>query len=85
MPSDAAYDGARRVWNGMIDRWPALVVRPTNVDDVISAVRFGREHDLVMAIRGGGHGMAGHSTCDGGVVIDLSRMPGVTVAAIRRR
>jgi FAD/FMN-containing dehydrogenase len=84
-PSDASYDDVRKVWNGMIDRRPALVVRPVTVDDVVAAVRFGRETDLVIAIRGGGHSMSGLSTCDGGLVIDLSAMRGVTVDPIARR
>jgi FAD/FMN-containing dehydrogenase len=84
VPNDPGYDDARKVWNGMIDRRPALVVRPTGVDDVVSAVRFGRENGLVLAIRGGGHSMAGYSTCDGGLVVDLSRMRGVTIDAERR-
>ncbi len=78
-PGDAGYDDARRVWNGMIDRRPALVVRPLGSEDVITAVRFGRDNDLLIAVRGGGHSLPGHSTCDGGLVIDLSRMRGVTV------
>jgi FAD/FMN-containing dehydrogenase len=85
VPGDPAYDDARKVWNGMIDRRPGLVVRPVAVDDVVAAVRFGRENDLVTAIRGGGHSMSGLSTCDGGLVIDLSRMRGVTVDPARRR
>lgn len=79
VPADPSYDDARRVRNGMIDRRPAIVVRPTNTDDVIAALRFARDEDLVIAIRGGGHSMAGLSTCDGGMVIDLSRMRGATV------
>jgi len=84
LPADAGYDQARRVWNGMIDRRPALVVRPRSVTDVVSAIRFGREHDLALAIRGGGHSLPGLSTCDDGMVIDLSLMRGVTVDPVRR-
>ncbi|HET7854998.1 MAG TPA: FAD-binding oxidoreductase [Gaiellaceae bacterium] len=78
-PGDPGYDGARAVWNGMVDRRPALVVRPTGADDVVEAVRFAREQDLVVAVRGGGHSIPGLSTCDDGIVIDLSRMRGATV------
>jgi FAD/FMN-containing dehydrogenase len=78
-PGDAAYDAARAVWNGMVDRRPALVVRPTGPDDVVIALRHARERDLVVAVRCGGHSIPGHSTCDDGIVIDLSRMGGATV------
>lgn len=78
-PDDGRYDAARRVWNGMVDRRPALIVKPTNAAEVAAAIRVGRDNDLVIAIRGGGHSAAGLSTCDGGIVIDLSRMRGVTV------
>ena len=81
LPADAGYEDARRVWNGMIDRRPALIVRPTNPDDVAAAVRFGRDNSLVIAVRGGGHSLPGFSTCDDGIVIDLSRMRGVDVDA----
>lgn len=84
LPADDEYASARKVWNGMIDRRPALVARPASVADVVAAVRFGREHDLVIAIRGGGHSMAGYSTCDDGLVIDLSNMRGVTVDPVAR-
>jgi FAD/FMN-containing dehydrogenase len=84
LPGDPEYDAARVVWNGMVDRRPGVVVRPTGSADVISAVRFAREHDLVIAVRGGGHSISGQSTCDDGVVIDLSRMRGVRVDPERR-
>jgi FAD/FMN-containing dehydrogenase len=79
LPDDEGYDAARIVWNAAVDRYPAVVVRPTDVDDVAAAVRFGREHDLVIAVRCGGHSMGGFSTCDDGIVIDLSAMRGVRV------
>lgn len=78
-PDAAGYDDARRVWNSMFDRRPAMVVRPLTVDDVVAAVRFGRELDVEIAIRGGGHSSVGHSTTNGGLVIDLKRMDGVSV------
>ncbi len=78
-PEDAAYDAARRVYNGMIDKRPKLIVRAVDVADVMTAVRYGRENELLTAIRGGGHNGAGLGTCDGGLVIDLSPMKGVRV------
>ncbi|NLF75134.1 MAG: FAD-binding oxidoreductase [Chloroflexi bacterium] len=79
LPDDAAYDEARKVWNGMIDRYPALIVRPLDVSDVIAAVNFAREHDLLLSVRGGGHNVAGHATNDGGIVIDLAEMKQIEV------
>jgi FAD/FMN-containing dehydrogenase len=84
-PDATGYDDARRVWNAVFDRRPALVVRPSNVDDVVAAVRFGRERDLEIAIRGGGHSAVGHSTSDGGLVIDLGQMNEVSVDPSSRR
>src|SRR5690349_21690787 len=81
---DADYDQARRVWNGMIDRSPRMIVRCTTTADVVSAVNFARDNNLVLAVRGGGHNAAGLSTCDDGVVVDLSGMRGVTVDPVKR-
>jgi FAD/FMN-containing dehydrogenase len=67
----ADYDVARAVWNGAIDRRPRLIARCIGTADVIAAVRFAREHDLEIAIRGGGHNVAGTAVCDDGIVIDL--------------
>ena len=78
-PGDPGYDAARVVWNGLVDRHPALIVRPTHVGDVVTALRFAREEDLLIAVRCGGHSIPGFSTCDDGILIDLSRMRGAQV------
>jgi FAD/FMN-containing dehydrogenase len=78
-PDDAGYEQARKVYNGMIDRRPAMVVRAANVGDVMAAVNHARNNGLPIAIRGGGHSVPGFGTCDGGVVIDLSAMRSVRV------
>jgi FAD/FMN-containing dehydrogenase len=79
VPTSPGYDTARRIWNGAVDRHPACIARCTGVADVVAAVRFARERDLVVAVRSGGHGVAGHAVCDGGLVIDLSPMKGIRV------
>jgi len=79
LPSSPGYDAARRIWNGAIDRHPGCIACCTGVADAVAAVRFARERDLLVAVRSGGHGVAGHAVCDGGLVIDLSPMKGVRV------
>lgn len=79
------YDRTRRVWNGMFDKHPALIVRCTGASDVRHAVDFAREHRLLTAVRAGGHSVSGKSTCDGGLVIDLQQMQGVRVDPRARR
>jgi FAD binding domain/Berberine and berberine like len=78
-PTDAAYDEARKVYNGMIDKRPQLIARCVDVADVMAAVQFGRDNKMLTAIRGGGHNGAGLGTCDDGLVIDVSRMKGIRV------
>jgi hypothetical protein len=78
-PADPGYEDARRVWNGSISRFPALIARCAGVADVITAVRFARDTGLLVAVRGGGHSFPGLSVCDGGLLIDLSPMKGIRV------
>ena len=78
-PSDPSYEEHRRVWNGSIDRHPALIARCAGVADVIAAVKLARRTGLRVAARGGGHSFPGQSVCDGGLVIDLSLMKGIRV------
>jgi len=82
-PSDASYAAARKVWNGNIDRRPGLIARPAGVADVIQAVNFARDHNLLVSVRGGAHGFAGTCVCNGGLVIDMSLMKGIRVDPIR--
>jgi FAD/FMN-containing dehydrogenase len=77
LPTDSEYDDARKIWNGMIDKCPALIVRCTGSADVIDAVKFAREHNLLVSVRGGGHNVAGNALCDDGMVIDLTKMKGI--------
>ncbi len=78
-PDDAGYHDARKVWNGLIDKYPVLITRCANADDVVQAVHFARSHNLLVAVRGGGHNVAGFGTCDNGLVIDLSPMKHIRV------
>src|SRR5215216_8010380 len=83
-PEEEGYGEARRVWNGSIDRYPALIARCAGADDVATAMRFARERDLLVAVRGGGHAVAGHAVCDGGLMIDLSLMKAIRVDPVGR-
>src|SRR5918992_234569 len=78
-PTEAGYAEHRKVWNGSIDRHPALIARCAGNDDVIAAIRFARQTGLPLAVRGGGHSFPGHSVCDRGVVVDMSGLTGVSV------
>ncbi len=84
-PGDTEYERARRIHNGMIDRRPALIARCRGTADVQAAIRLAREQELEIAVRGGGHNVAGNAVCDGGIVVDLSAMRGVHVDPRRRR
>jgi FAD/FMN-containing dehydrogenase len=85
LPDSPSYDDVRRIWNGMIDRRPALIARCAGTADVVRAVEFAREQDLLISVRGGGHNVAGNAVCDGGLMIDLSTMRGVHVDPKTRR
>jgi FAD/FMN-containing dehydrogenase len=73
-PGDDGYDAALTVWNAMIDRYPQAIVRPRGTADVITTVNVAREEDLLLSVKGGGHNVAGHAVCDGGLTIDCSNM-----------
>ena len=78
-PGDLGYDGARKIWNGMIDKRPALIAHCAGVADVIQCVHFANANSILVAVRGGGHNVSGNGVCDGGLVIDLSRMKSIRV------
>jgi FAD/FMN-containing dehydrogenase len=84
-PGDPSYDSARRLWNAAFDRKPALIVRSAGAADVVRAVSFAATHDLLSAVRGGGHSLSGQSGCDGGLVIDLSAMRAIEVDPLSQR
>src|SRR5581483_469738 len=79
LPGDGGYDATRQIWNGNVERRPGLIVRAADAIDVIRAVNFAREQDLTVAVRSGGHSIAGHSSVDGGLMLDLSAMKGMHV------
>src|SRR5262245_51986924 len=79
LPQDEGYDTHRKVWNAMVDKRPGVILRCADTSDVVQAVRFARERDLLVSVRGGGHNVAGLAVCDDGVMIDLSAMRGVDV------
>ena len=81
LPSDSEYSQARKIWNGMIDKQPAIIAMCTNVNEIVKCVNFARKQGLLVSIRGGGHSVAGKSVCDNGLMIDLSKMKTVTVNA----
>lgn len=81
---DGGYDSARRVWNSMIDKHPAMIARCTGTADVVAAVNFARSHDIELAVRGGGHNVAGNAVIDDGLMIDLSPMKGIHVDPVRQ-
>ncbi len=83
-PGEQGYDAARTIPNAMIDRRPAIIARCTGAADVVACVRFAREHDVLVSVRGGGHSVAGKSVCDGGLMIDLSAMKGIRVNPAKR-
>jgi FAD/FMN-containing dehydrogenase len=83
-PTDEGYEAARRIWNAMIDKRPALIARCRIVSDVVNSVHFARDHGLTLSVRGGGHNVAGNAVCDDGLMIDLSLMRGIAVSAENR-
>lgn len=80
-PNEDGYDAARAVWNGMIDKHPAMIARCANTEDVIKAIQFARQHNLLVSVKGGGHNVAGNAVCEGGLMIDMSGMKGIQIDA----
>ncbi|MGC2063625.1 MAG: FAD-binding oxidoreductase [Thermodesulfovibrionales bacterium] len=85
LPSDGAYESTRKIWNAMIDKRPAVIARCATTSDVVRGVNFARDNGLLLAVRGGGHNIAGNAMCDDGLVIDLSKMKAASVAPDTRR
>ncbi len=85
LPDDEEYNEVRQIWNAMIDRKPAMIARCTSAEDVVQAIEFGRKHNLLISIRGGGHNIAGNAVCDDGLMIDLALMKEVLVDLNTRR
>src|SRR5262245_4171937 len=85
VPGDASYDDVRVIWNAMIDRKPALIARCKSPEDVVQAVKFARQNELLVSVRGGGHNIAGNAVVDDGLKIDLSLMKNVQVDPKARR
>jgi len=84
LPGDAGYDEARTIWNAMIDRRPAAIVRAAGASDVMQTVKLAAQHGLLLAVRGGGHNIAGNAVCEGGLMLDLSPMKSVRVDVAAR-
>ncbi|WP_240469904.1 FAD-binding oxidoreductase [Cyclobacterium sp. SYSU L10401] len=84
LPDQEGYDQSRTIWNGMFDKYPTMVVKCAGPSDVIAAVNFARENKLILAVKAGGHSFAGRSTCDGGLLIDLSNMKGIRVDSLKQ-
>lgn len=85
LPGDAAYESTRKIWNAMIDKRPAVIARCASTSDVVLGVNFAKNNDLILAVRGGGHNIAGSALCDDGIVVDLSQMKSVDVEPGTRR
>ena len=84
LEGDSEYDIARKVWNGMIDRRPAVIIQCHSSDDVLQAMKFAKNYNLIVSVKGGGHNIAGNSVCEGGVMIDLSKMKEIIVDPEKR-